>query len=54
MNRKPSPATVARWSNMRRLRAEDKRVSTARRNGYRGPLTRNEVAARTARQQHVA
>jgi hypothetical protein len=52
----PTPATILRFETMRRLAAVDaphrvlatRRRDTAR-NGYRGPLTRAELAARASR-----
>jgi hypothetical protein len=45
----PSPATIARTVTMRRIRSQQERRVTAAANGYRGPLTRAELATLTAR-----
>lgn len=52
----PAPTAVRRQVTMRRLRAADAdarwlaaRRREAARNGYRGPLTRAELAAQAAR-----
>ena len=51
-----TPVTIARHATMRRIQAADalvryerQRRRDAARNGYRGPLTRAELAARTPR-----
>jgi hypothetical protein len=52
----PTPATVRAYRTMARIRAEDARHRweagrrrDARRNGYHGPLTREELARNAAR-----
>jgi hypothetical protein len=46
-----NPTDIARVANMRRIKAADTahrdRVRSARKHGYRGPLTRSEAARQT-------
>jgi hypothetical protein len=44
-----TPVTVRRQQTMRRIRTADLAAAARRANGYRGPLTRAELARMAAR-----
>jgi hypothetical protein len=45
----PDPRAIARHKTMRRIRTADLAAAARRANGYRGPLTRAELARMAAR-----
>jgi hypothetical protein len=50
-----TPVTIARFATMRRINqadAQGRALAERRKNGYRGPLTRAELAARAASRQN--
>ena len=51
MNQTPSPKTVAKHVTAGARQQNEQRRQHAARNGYRGPLTRAELAALVARRE---
>jgi hypothetical protein len=48
------PTDVARTKTMRRIRSQQERRQAAARNGYRGPLTRADLAALAPQRTRVS